>query len=447
MSAALVLIAALGVGLEVESEDPKVAEKVEEVAERLSKVRQLESKKLIRVGVLDRKRLEVKLMKELDEELPPKKAQAEAAVLVRLGLIPEEMDFREFIRDLHLEQVGGFYDDEEEKLYLIREEPGEDEEDEMVIAHELTHALQDQNYGLARLVDPLEEEGDMELAVRALVEGDATVAMIEYMISVEEAGPLRAFLMRTTTDLLMSNAGLLMRLLGVGEDTFSQAPNVVKEELLFPYSKGLAFVRYGIRNDRWSVLDDAYKNPPLSTEQILHPAKYFKTPDWPTQIITPRVGVLLPGKWHSVSRTVAGELGIRVLLAEHRPAEEGETREVPSPSRAAAGWDGDEIRAYRDRDNPDAVMLLWYSTWDSEDDASEFAQALSVWATARHEDARPVKGHADRWTVGENQIRVQRHGRDVLLLDAPNPEHHDAIVEAVRAKTWKKEVRRTEDIE
>lgn len=447
MSATILLVSVLVLGVEIESDDPQFGERVERVATRLADVRQLDFKGPVSVGTLDADEMVAKASEIIDEHLPLAKAVPQQLVLARLGLIPEDMDLREFYEAFYTDGVGGFYDSDKRELFVIAKQ--DDEMADVVIAHELTHALQDQHYDLSASDDRLEAEDDMMLAVQALVEGDATVAMMEYNFAqMKDAGAFQMLLMRATSNALMSNARALTSLLGgVGDDSLSKAPNAIQQEMIFPYADGLRFVRHGIGVDKWSVLADAHKQPPLSTEQILHPAKYFGEKDWPTRIVTPDVGVLLPGKWAPLSRRVAGEFGIRLILSEH-PPERSEARPGPFDwKQAADGWDGDEVNLYRDRANPQDLAMVWYSTWDSEPDAAEFHQALADWVVARNPGAQPVEGAADRWTVDDNHIGIERRGADVVLLDTPHGAEHEAVVKALWEKTWKKEIRKVEDLD
>jgi len=440
--------------VKVQSKDPKFGNRVEKIAKRLAEIRQLKFKRPISAGVMNQKQLAAKLADSSDEEMRQwlKRLRSVQPLLVRLGLVPKDMDLPEFIQSLRGDSISGFYDSRKKELFVIasRDKRGDMEGGDVIIAHELTHALQDQHYDLSAMDDLLKGEDDMELAHKALVEGDATAAMMEYMIVEEDMGPFARTVFRSISNSLMANMDWLMKLPGFGKkDALSKAPNVIRREMLFPYSNGLRFVRYGIGANRWSELRKAHENPPLSTEQILHPSKYFdkEERDWPTQVITPDVGVLLPGKWTAVSRLVIGEFGLRVVLDEHRP-ENGASEPGEADSReAAAGWDGDEVRFYRDRANPKNLMIIWYSTWDSEKDAIECQQSLVRWVVARHKDAQPVKDAVDCWKVGPNQIRVLRKGNDVILLDAPYPDKQGVVIKALWEKVWKKEIQTAKELD
>jgi hypothetical protein len=430
--------------VKVKCSDADFRRRVSDVAQTLADVRQLKFRRPINAGVLERDELP-EVIEELSDEDEDFNERIDALqpLLVRLGLVPRDLKLREFMEELSGDAIAGFYNPERKELFMIADEEDRADGDNMVIAHELTHALQDQHYDLTKMKDQFDGEDDMELAFEALVEGDATVAMMEYEIAKQEMGPFARVAYRGMTNLAMSNMGLLSSLLGTDdEDALARAPNIIKQELIFPYSSGLRFVRHGMGGSKWNVVAEAYKQPPLSTEQILHPPKYFDKVhrDWPQQVITPDVGVLLPGKWMRVSRLVTGEFGVRGVLAEFSAPYEA------PPNQVAAGWDGDEVKLYRDRTNPKRLMMTWYTTWDNEDEAVEFEKALSIWVAARHNDALPVDGAANCWQVGSNQVRVERNGTDVILIDAPCPDRHAAISAALWDKVWKKEIQSADQI-
>jgi len=448
MTATMMLIAAL-LGVEVNSNDARFAAKVKRVAERQVKVRGLEFKEPIDVNVLTVAELKSMLTKKLRDELTPREVERQRLVLGKLGLIPMRTDLHRLYLELFGEQIAGMYDPDDKKLFLIRSDGSAfAEQDDIIIAHELTHALQDQHFNIKELTQRYEGEDDCSAAVLAVIEGDATVAMMEYMIAEGGAGGMRAFIVRKMTDFLMGNIELLMKLAGgLGQDAFGRAPNFIRAQLLFSYSAGLRFVRYGMSSKNWAAINRTLAAPPLSTEQIMHPRKFFRDPDWPTYICTPGIGVLLPGKWHMAARAVMGELGTKTVLEEHRPrcqpAAEGEDPppQLPSPRAAARGWDGDEVNVYRNWERPDDLLLVWYSTWDTEKDAEEFERALAAWVEKRYPNARPVEGRPRRWAFGMLLISIERRGSNVLLIDGLHGDCHDEIADAILHKTWRKEMR------
>ncbi len=189
MTATMMLIAALLLGVEVNSNDAEFTAEVKRVAERQEKVRGLEFKEPIDVNVLTVAELKTVLTKKLREELTPKEVERQRLVLGKLGLIPMRTDLHRLYLDLFGEQIAGLYDPDDKKLFLIRRDGSAfADQDDGIIAHKLTHALQDQHFNIKELTERYEGEDDCSAAVQAVIEGGATVAMIEYIIADSGAG-------------------------------------------------------------------------------------------------------------------------------------------------------------------------------------------------------------------------------------------------------------------
>ena len=138
--------------------------------------------------------------------------------------------------------------------------------------------------------------------------------------------------------------------------------------MIFPYLRGMVFCAKLTNDGGWKAIDEAYRNPPLSTEQILHPEKYRAKPDPPT-IDRPRQARSPARAGRSWAGTSWARCRLGVLLRRH------------GGKAAAAGWDGDRYAVF---EGPDEKLgLVWLSTWDSEDDAREFAQAYARYQTRR----------------------------------------------------------------
>ena len=461
MIAQFLLLTALLAGPTVVADDEAVASDIQQIAAKLSELRGLEFRKPIEADVIDHDELLDLLERLIRDELPDELVHEQMLVYGTLGLIDPHADLKAIFRNLMGEQLAGVYDPKEQKLFLVSEDAGvASDEDEMILAHELTHALQDQYFDLDDLTNRERSNDDRILAAACIAEGEATATMINYVIQKEDMGPIGSFLTSKLMDLTMTNADLILGISGAeGKDELSRAPNLLKKQLLFPYSAGLKFVRYGVGRNNWRVMNRVYARPPLSTEQIMHPAKYYRTADWPTDVVMPGITVLLPGKWHMASRMVMGEFGTKVLLEEYpapfvfpvqaapAPASD-EASQAPeaaealptTPALAAAGWDGDEVNVYQNHEYPDELLLIWYTTWDSEKDAEEFEQALAEWIPRRYPDSTPLEGQPQRWNVSPNYVRLERRGSDVLYIDGLHADKHDAIAAALWEKTWKEEV-------
>ena len=234
-----------------------------------------------------------------------------------------------------------------------------------MIAHELTHALADQHYDLDAMQKAVKKDDDRSLALSALIEGEATLAMFGAGMDDwegDEITQLPAENLEWTFNLISP----FLPFMGGGK-TLRNAPPIISESMIFPYFRGMVFCAKLTNKGGWAAIDEVYRNPPLSTEQILHPEKYRGKLDLPMSI---DLGVLKPGEgWKEVGRNVLGEMQLGVMLRKH------------GGKAAAAGWDGDRYAVFEGPD--DKLGLVWLSTWDSEDDAREFVRGYVGYQTAK----------------------------------------------------------------
>src|SRR3954469_18195745 len=147
------------------------------------------------------------------------------------------------------------------------------------MAHELTHALQDQHFDLRRFDHWPKGESDSELAAHALIEGDATLAMALYVAS----NPFRAL------SFLKS-----MGATGIATEELDKAPRALRETLLFPYQEGMSWTRALYKQGGWAEVSKAFTAVPQSTEQVLHPDKYLAH-EAPVKVTIPDLTRLLNG--------------------------------------------------------------------------------------------------------------------------------------------------------
>lgn len=343
--------------------DPTALEQMARGA--LAKVERMRNQKLskpLKMGVKDKAEITGFIQGRLAEEYGPVKVKAEGELLKLQGLLPAEMDYGGFVTKLLAEQVAGFYDHIRKELHIAAWLPVFLQEP--VMAHEIFHAVQDQEWGGGKLIDSKTYTHDAVLAHAALLEGDATVVMFNY----QQLG--------AGTDITQSAfavngiaASLPLQMASPQFPIMAVAPDYLKQSLIFPYQQGLLFVaamrRAGMS---WDDVRKIYADPPASTEQILHPEKYHPQRDTPSVVTVPALG------WAGYTRnwdSTAGEFHHRQLLLERLPLAEA--------IAAATGWDGD-FTAVEEGPKPVAYT---YSTWDSPAEAAAFEKALQQMQTRR----------------------------------------------------------------
>lgn len=295
-----------------------------------------------------------------DSEYPQERALLEERLLRTLDLLPQGTDLRKLRARLLLDNVVGFYDERpgRKKLFAVSADRSLTPTNQLVLAHELRHALQDQYMPIHELLPAsLSDFDDRRLALLALLEGDATLVMQRYLMQRLPEGQAG----------LLESAGLTLP-----SPEMPGTPAVLRDQLVLPYTVGLEFARAIFARSGWPGLQEAFARPPESTEQVLHPAKYFER-ERPRPVELSYV----PAGGRLIGEGVLGEMLWRTLLGEGSDA-------------AAAGWGGDVYRAF---DASGKTLVLSRSVWDSPADLRELLDALAARFAASHGKPRLVRGY------------------------------------------------------
>jgi hypothetical protein len=350
---------------------------LERIVASVERERGLAFERVPRPAVVTPEQAQREGLESLDEDYPPARRRADEQMLAMLGLVPEGTDLKEAYATSLGELVAGYYDPRKDRLRIVS---GAQTENrvlyEMVMAHELTHVLEDQVYDFD--LDVLAAGGDRALALTALIEGTASELMVRYA-----AGRF----------------GQEELLAGVAASAFQDTgdlPPFLTAQLIWPYTAGEAFVRRLLRvgGGEWRLVDAAMRfRPPGSTEQILHPGKYLRLEEPRRVSLRGPVRALGDG-WRPLVRSTFGEWQTQKLLARA-----GGT----GSARAAAGWGGDSY-ALLGRGNERALVMRW--TWDSASDEADFTEELRAWVA----DGLPESRHA----------AVSRRDGSVTLVLAPD---------------------------
>jgi hypothetical protein len=393
----------------------------QEILGEVSQLRGLKALRPVKAHLQSRADIERSLIRDVDEKTTPEEFDTEVKALHLLGLVPRGFKLREFLIKLLTEQIAGYYRPKTKTLYLA------DwlalDEQRPVMAHELMHALQDQHFGLQRFENPLKGEGDKDLAIHALVEGEATAVMVNYLLKPHhlDITHIPVPLSKLYEELQNSN--------DERSELLRTAPAALRETLLFPYIGGTQFVQYLLTHASWSRISEAYSNAPDSTEQILHPDR-FLTRDEPTVIKLARLETILGNGWKRRLFDVNGEFGYFLILSEYIDKE--------TARRAADGWDGDQLVLYENVKDG-ALLLAHRSTWDAANEAQEFTGAYMERIKRRYaevEELRAKPGLAAVWTTSEGLAYVERRAKDVLVIETAGRVDETMLQNVARA-LWK----------
>ena len=371
--------------------DPALAAQIDAVIASVPEVRELQPTRDVPYQFITREQFQADLTELAFEDVPEEFRLAEERLLKRLGLVPEDADLTELLLELYGAQVAAYYQPDNGTFYIIERDEPFGGLDKMFVAHEYTHALQDQHYQLeANRIKDL-DRGDAILGQLAAIEGDATLLMQQWAFGgyLSEIELIEVF---------------TASLSGLDDDTLADMPLVLRRQLEFPYLEGFLFINDVHGRGGWEQVNETLIDPPDSTEQILHPQKYYDG-EAPVDVVLDDVSATLGAGWSRVYEQTMGELLIQVLAVggeEPPAAPPGLPVEWPH-AETAAGWGGDRLNMYEHSDG--RWCIAWQTAWDSEADAAEFE--------ARMTELRPMFDAANVTIASDTPLQ-----RRVIISDS-----------------------------
>jgi hypothetical protein len=337
---------------------------VDEVLKFDSGATRLRIKHDIKRQLADRQQVQKYIESRLKDDEDTQRLRHSEVVLKKLGLLPRDFDLQTFLVAMLREQVAGYYDTKTKTVYLLDWLPPAQQMP--VLAHELTHALQDQNFGLEKWIGrgtsektPTEEaRGDEEIAARhAVIEGQAMAVMIDYLLA--------------PTGNSVANSPMITEAIQQGmadsadSPVFNRAPLFLKRVMLFPYREGLTFEReLLVKGGKEKAYAGVFKSPPLNTRHLMEPATYLageKLPDLPV----PDLAKLLGKEWEKYDVGSIGEFDVAVM-AEIYSGEEAEKKIYPH-------WRGGWYYTMKRKDKDGGELALVMATkWANPGAADDF---------------------------------------------------------------------------
>ena len=370
---------------------------------------------------------------ELDKEFPGPKLGSYEELLAWLDLVPPQTDLKAVCADFLANQVAGLYDSEAKEMCIPsfssgttnigkratekRLEEFSSEIDDIVLAHEFTHALEDQYWP----IDNPEEHDpkastDRGTAHDFVSEGSATREMIEVIPAQWWRGsPDRYFLLWNLIHSGLGEFGLNYAFRDAWKSSdalVAGVPESLARTEAMPYSFGYSFCTEVMRQWGLDGLDYIYNHPPVSSAQVMHPTKCWEWRDFPMQINLPET---LPGDWKEVSQDSVGEAGMAVLFG-------CQSRGLNRGLELARGWDGDHVALFAGAGGH--RLLLWASSWDSTNAAGRYVGAWVKERQAAHQATITRKwGNCIQWESPNGRAGfIRRDGKRVILLETDNRE-------------------------
>jgi hypothetical protein len=391
-------------GAQQDSRAQQVCGEANQIAQELTKISGMPLHHPVPCDFISKAKINEFLEKRVKEVAKPGEIRAEELTLKKFGLVPQDFDLAKNTVDLLTEQAAAFYDYDRKKLFITETTPSETQEP--VLAHELSHALADQNYNLAKFIRQGRQSDDGSTARLAVMEGQATWLMAEYLArkngqSLKDS-PALVQMMSSTSD-------------ASGQfPVYENAPLYLRQTLVFPYTKGMLFQNAVFQRDGQYSFAEVFQKPPLSTQQIIHPEKYFQGVK-PTDPALPDEH--LPHGYKGLVAGSLGELEHQILLEQYA----GKT----AADEIAPHWRGCNFELSESK-KAGRVVLLYSVEWDDEGIAQRYFDAYKAalakkWKklTVTSETAGAVDGLGD-----DGRFELRRKGAIVTSVEGLDPELH-----------------------
>jgi hypothetical protein len=403
------LLSAAGTHAQSDPRAKALCAQVPGIAKELTDISGMKLRHPVPCDFISKEQINQFLKKRVKETSSPEEVRAEELTLKKFGLIPPDFDLAKNEVDLLTEQAAAFYDYNAKKLFIT--DSTSDESQMPVLAHELSHALADQNYNLGRFIKQGRKSDDGSTARLAVMEGQATWMMSEYIA-------------RKSGQSLKDSATLAaaMANMAAGDDDtaankpdsefpiFDKEPLYLRQTLVFPYTKGMSFQQAVLVHDPSTGFGEVFLHAPDSTQQILHPEKYFDH-------IKPTDPALPVVKLRGYKGLVGGELGELeqgILLEQYT----GKTR----AAELAPHWRGCNFELLENK-KAGRVILLYATEWDSEQSAAQYFDAYrqvmaKKWKNMKVSSEEPgvLLGTGD-----DGRFELRRKGAIVTSVEGLDP--------------------------
>ena len=329
----------------------RIFEELEKTTAELERVSGLAAQKKVRYEMIGRNQVGDFLRKRVKETIKPEQIRAEEITLKKFGFVPKNFNLEKSTVDLLTEQAAAFYDYRKQRLFLL--DGTSQQMLEMALIHELAHAIADQNFNLQKFIDDAGESDDSALARLSVMEGQATWLTAEVMA--QRNGQSLANNRALFEQMSEASTGGLSHY-----PVYQSVPLYLRETLLFPYTKGMRFQQLVYEKLGKESFAELFKNPPTSTQQVLHPATYFDKVK-PTSPELPEPQELKKKKFKTLAEGRVGEMDHAILLRQHVSREDAET--------IAPKWRGGKYKVWE----KDKRTVLCYSVeWDSPETARDY---------------------------------------------------------------------------
>jgi len=392
---------------------PGVEDQLLQIQSQVETIRGLKAKTQVSLTLLTQDQLRERVINDFLADYTAKDAQKDEFVMSTLDLIPANYDLMAMYKQLYTEQVAGYYDPKVKQMFVVTGQAFGGNE-KLTYSHEFTHVLQDQTWDLQNGLNYNDEkcktQSEYCAAIQGLIEGDATQTEQLWL---------------TTYATTQDKADVAKAMQNTSSTVVDSVPAVIQEELYFPYRSGYEFVASLYDKGGEAAVDAAFVNPPVSTEQIMHPERYPN--DKPVTVTLPDLQPVLGQNWTKVDEGVMGEFDTYLLLAKSND----QSARLPDATAhtAAEGWGGDAYAIFSNGQNQPA--LVFDAVWDTAKDANEFSNAFTQYASDRWGKVNKDAQGISTWQKDTTFVLFNHTSQRTIWVQAPDETTARAILNAL----------------
>jgi hypothetical protein len=400
---------------------PDLLAQADEVLRQMSELTGLPIKSPLKKQIISRAEVEKYLAENLHVEMTPQEIHIQEATLQAFGLVAPDFNLEKFLIRFYTEQAAGFYDPRRKTMCIA--DWVEPDMQRLVLAHELTHALQDQNFDLDRFLKAVRPDDDASSARQAIVEGHATAAMMQQLMApmkLEEMPALEPLMAQVIHQQFEEFPA------------FNRAPFFFRLQALFPYIEGMGFMQRGLQEGGWKRLNSLFNDPPHTTKEIFEPQAYFEKQPLP-KVSLPHPAPLagIPGL-NFLAENIMGELGYYAVLGQLISEDEAKS--------VATGWLADRYLLYERaaaRPSPGLTQegkmyaLVSQTRWSSPEAALAFFRDYHSILARKYPELAPDKRSTTDLFIGtaaNGQVILLRKGDACLWAEGIPAAQSEAML-------------------
>ncbi len=388
----------------------------DEILQQMSEITGMPIKGTVNKQIVSRAEVEKYLIQNLQEEMTPAELHAQEVLVRAFGLVSRDFDLKKFLISFYTEQAAGFYDPKRKTMFIADWVPADTQA--MVLSHELTHALQDQNWDLESYLHGARGDDDATNARQAVVEGQATAAMLQQVAGGLDLGQLGS---------IAPLMDMVVHQQFEEYPAFSNAPFFFRMEALFPYMQGTDFILAGLQNGGWKNLKVLFEDPPTSTKQIFEPQTYFSHQAFPAVALDhPPALDGVPGLSFLTENSM-GEIGYYALLGQLISEDEAKA--------IYESWRADRYLLY-ERSGGNDYTLVARTRWAGPEQAQEFFRDYHTILANKYSDLTTSQRSSPDEFIGSaanGAILVERNGDQVAWAEGVPPAKTETMLAWLRA--------------